>query len=348
MLECRGLLARTQVYSIGKKYSDHVYSITQQGSDYVEQSQYYKELQIKSGYLKNKVKFPILVMMKELKGKSIETKLWSLAYFFASNTYKQNATKLTNKFFFKESIPIEKELKSKEYRNMYNRFKVIMKTVPLKSQTQYLQKEKPQNTKVSGTYINESKDSLNNRLNKSKFFLKNVIKAKQMFIDKAITCCFFIEKQKSKFLSFSPFVKNTKTLLRNTFGGMSLRKLFREQLVLLEKKPTNEQVINSLLLFDQRLNMGAVVENERLNRILQRKSAKLSESERMSHISRAYTDMGLSHYMVEDLKKKQVLQNKTHTILEITIDLQDPVYRLQPQEYQDFSEEEIGAMRIPF
>ncbi len=337
----KGCITRNLVSRKGK-FANHEYSITQKGIDYIKGSKYYKQLNIKAGYQKNKVKFPLIAIMKELKGRSIETKLQALFYFFSSDTYKKNVNKLTDKFFFDQRIPTKEEYESKEYRNIRDRFKVIMNLLPLKSKTQFSKETKKIKTKVSGTSINRSLDLFHNRLNKTKLEKKIVTKAKQTFIQMFVSCCFFKQIQKSKFLSFTPFVQNTKTVLKNVFGGIPLRKIFKKHIALIEKNPTNEQVSYSLTICDEYLNMGAIVENERCLRILKRQSQKMSESEKMLYASRGYSNNGLSQYLVDNLKKKPVLQNKVHLILEIS----HKFSKNQPPECPHFTEDEIIMMQM--
>lgn len=338
----KGCITRNLVLRKGR-FANHEYSITQKGIDYIKGSTYYKQFNIKDGYRKNKVKFPLIAIMNALKGRSIETKLQALFYFFSSDTYKKNVNKLTDKFFFDQRIPTKEEYESKEYRNIRDRFKVIMSLIPLKSKTQFSKETKTIKTKVSGTTIDIPKGIFYNRLNKTKLEKKITTKAKQTFIQMFISCCFFKQVQKSKFLSFTPFVQKTKTVLKNVFGGIPLRKIFKKHLALIEKNPTNQQVSYSLTICDKYLNMGAIVENERCLRILKRQSQKMSESEKMLYASCGYSNNGLSQYLVDNLKKKPVLQNKVHSILEISHKIS---YELSEDEPPEYTEDEIMQMML--
>ena len=308
-----GYITRTLLPKYGKQYGDHEYSITQKGLDYLYGHSLFKRLKVKK--ISNKIKFPLLAMMRGLMGKGLETKVQAIFYFFASDTYKQDLNKLTEKFFFDGRVPTQEEMKSKEYRNIKSRFNVIMETTPINSKTQYPV------AKTSGPSLLILRIK-QNRFNKGEFLKKIIQKSKQIFISNFMSCCSFKIQQKFKYLSVTPFVQNTKNLLKNNFGTFSLRNFFKKHLTLIEKNPTNEQIVCSLQECDNYLCMGATIEHERCLRILRKQSKNISESEAYTVASRNYTN-GFSQYLLDDLQKKpNPLKKKIFTLIETIIDLE--------------------------
>lgn len=335
----RKYVTRTILPKYGKQYGDHEYSITQKGLDYLYDHSLFKKLKIKK--ISNKIKFPLIAMMKNLSGKGIETKVQAIFYFFASHTYKQDLNKLTEKFFFDGRVPTQEQMKSKEYRNIKIRFKVIMETVPINSKTQYPV------AKTSGTSLFIPKGIKQNRFNKEKFLKKIIQKSKQIFIDKFMCCCFSKIQQKFRYLSVTPFVQNTKNLLKNNFGTFSLRMLFKKHLTLIEKNPTNEQIVHSLRECDKYLCMGALVEHERCLKILKKQSKNISENEAFTVVSHSRWDDGLSQYLVDDLKKKpDPLKKKIFTLIEATPESEPLMAENENNDSTDMTEDEITMMRM--
>jgi hypothetical protein len=317
----------------------HRYSITEKGLKYLKNSFLYKRCQIPEK-IDNKIKFALISLFEKLKGYSGEAKVQAIFYFFAIETYKIDSHKLTSAYLYGSNWLVSTEqMHSTEYKRTKARFNRIIDAMQIKS-------------KIPSFVLRESsllKKNNYKRINKSILNQNNKNKAKAFFIDKVLLCASHTVKKVFKNFLISPFVKKTKSLLKNFFGTIPLKAIFKKHLTLIENNPTNEQLKTSLLDCDRYLQMGALMEHERFKRIITKRSKHLSDFEKQKIIARNHTDNGLSQYIVEDLQLQKP-EKKIWTILETIHHCKEVIQQNnQESEYSsEYSEDQIEMMQMNY
>lgn len=303
----------------------HEYSITEKGLQYLKNSFLYKRCQIPEK-IDNKIKFALISLFQKLKGYSVEAKVQAIFYFFVLETYKIDLHKLTSAYLYgSDWLFSTEQINSTEYKRTKARFNRIIHALQIKS-------------KIPSFVLRGSsllKKNICKRIDKSILNQNNKKKAKAFFVDKFLICASHTVKKVFKNFSISPFVKKTTSLLKNFFGTIPLKAIFKKHLTLVEKNPTNEQLRASLLDCDKYLQMGALIEHARFERIITKRSKHLSDFEKQRIIARNHTDNGLSQYIVEDLQLKKP-EKKIWAIIET-------IYCCKPSDQQNEMMQNIHA-----
>jgi hypothetical protein len=269
----------------------------------------------------NKTKFALIAIFKKLKGYSADSKVQAIFYYFSSPIDKEDTHKLTQMYLYDSDFLISKEqINSTEYKRVKARFVKVIFVL-----------------RGASILLKKNNYSLN-RIDKSILYQK---RAKSFFVSKFLICAFAkVEKVFKKFL-ISPFMKNTKSLLKGFFGTIPLRAIFQRHLKLVEQNPTRDQCVASLLDCDKYLEIGAILEWTKFKRIVTKKPKHLSDFEKQRIIGRSHLDNGLSHYIVHDLQIKK-FENKTYTIIETTFNLQEEEEKPTMQQIYDDYDIDIG------